>query len=118
MGACLTLFNEPLDGFDRQLLLDASFEDEDLQLFRVAISGANNDEPVDGTEVSAGLFQAALGVDRTTPSSTLEISLAEATSANGNIHDVSAAVAESIGSIPNNFGPGDSVGGSCGGFPE
>ena len=110
--------NEPLEGYDRQLLLDASFEEEDLQGFSVAVTGANGGQPVDATEVTAGLFQAALGVNGSTPSSELEIALAQVTGANGNVHDVMAAVTESIGSIPNNFGPGDSVGDSCGGFPE
>jgi hypothetical protein len=102
--------------FDRTLLLDDSFEDEDLQGLSVAMNNANNGDPADGTVVLPGLWQVALGIDRGTPTGNLAFTLAEATDGAGATHDVMAAIAESVGDIPNNFRPGDSVGESCGGF--
>lgn len=103
-------------GFDRTLLLDASFQDEDLEALSVAMNNANDGEPADGTVVLPGLWQVALGIDRGTPTSNLAFTVADATDANGATHDVLAAIAESVGDIPSNFRPGDSVGESCGGF--
>lgn len=116
LGACLTMTNQPSGDFDRTLLLDASFRDEDLQGLSVAMNNANNGEPADGVVVLPGLWQVALGIDRGTPTGNLALTLAEATDKHGVTHDVLAAIAESVGDVPNNFGPGDSVGESCGGF--
>lgn len=102
--------------FDRTLLLDASFRDEDLQSLSVAMNVANNGEAAEGTVVLPGLWQVPLGIDRGTPTGNLALTVAEATDASGGTHDVLEAIAESVGDIPNNFRPGDSVGESCGGF--
>ncbi len=108
--------NQSTNGFDRTLLLDASFEETDLQGLSVAMNLANNGDPAEGVPVLPGLWQVALGIDRGTPTGDLAFTVADATDENGAIHDVLAAIAESVGDIPNNFGPGDSVGDSCGGF--
>lgn len=80
------------------------------------MNNANNGEAAEGTVVLPGLWQVPLGIDRGTPTGNLAFTLAEATDADGAIHDVMAVIAESVGDVPNNFRPGDSVGESCGGF--
>lgn len=102
--------------FDRTLLVDASFDDEDLQGLSVAMNLANNSQPAEATVVLPGLWQVALGIDRGAATGNLAFTVADATDARGATHDVAAAIAASVGEIPNNFRPGDSVGESCGGF--
>ncbi|MGI8928392.1 MAG: hypothetical protein ACR2H0_02840 [Candidatus Limnocylindrales bacterium] len=108
--------NQPSGDFDQTLLLDASFRDEDLQGLSVAMNNANGGDPAEGVVVLPGLWQVALGIDRGTPTGNLAFTLAEATDMRGAIHDVMAAIAESVGQVPDNFRPGRSVGESCGGF--
>lgn len=108
--------DQPSGDFDRTLLIDASFDDEDLRGLSVAMNLANDDQPAEGTLVLPGLWQVALGIDRGTQTGDLTFTVANATDASGAPHDVLAAIAESVGDIPNNFRPGDSVGDSCGGF--
>ncbi len=107
---------QPSGDFDRTLLVDASFEEDDLQGLSVAMNNANNGEPAEGTLVFPGTWQVALGIERGTPTGNLAFTVADATDAAGATHDILAALAESVGDIPNNFRPGDSVGDSCGGF--
>ncbi len=109
------MVNEPYQGFDRYLILDASFDETNLKGIRVAMTGANDDLPADGTQPLAGLWQVTLGLNGGTRNSDLSFILAEAILANEKVESFVEALHESIGSMEN-LRPNHSVGESCGGF--
>jgi hypothetical protein len=118
LGACLTHVDQPLGEFPTRLVGDFSFDgspdQQDINVFQVGIAGANNGVPVDATEESFDIWQANFGFAPGGPAA--EVVVAETTTADGVVHDILPAVRDSIGNIPNNFRPGDSVGDLCGGF--
>ena len=66
-----------------------------------------------------GILAAVLGfVARRDTVGPWRISVAEVETPDGVVHNILPAVTESIGTIPRNFGPGDSVGDLCGGFGD
>lgn len=108
------MVNEPYDGYDRYVTLDASFEDANIDGIQVAISGANNDEPSAGSEPLPGIWQVTLGLNQGTKSSDLSFIVADVTVA-GEVESFLAGLSESIGDM-DRLRPGRSVGESCGGF--
>lgn len=105
--------NQSNGGFSRTLFVDLAFEAADLDAVRVAIRGASDGEPVEGAHVLPKAWQVVLGTNGG-PDAT-EFTLAEA-SVGGDDQDFLPGLVEHLGEIPNNFGPGDSVGDLCGGF--
>ena len=108
------MVNEPYNGYDRYVMLDASFEDADIEGIQVAITGANDDEPAGGSEPLPGIWQVTLGLNQGTTSSDLSFILADVT-VGGEVESFLAALTESIGDM-DRLRPGRSVGESCGGF--
>jgi hypothetical protein len=113
-GACLSRGNDPYQGYDGYLLLNASFEQDNIQGISVAIAGANDDQPADGTHPLTGVWQVTLGVNDSTKSSDLSFLVADAT-VGGETGSFLDALASSIGDM-SKLRPGHPVGESCGGF--
>lgn len=96
------------------MIVDASFEETDLEALQLAITGANDDQPADGSEPLAGVWQVTLGLNEGTTASDLSFILADVT-VGGEVESFLAALTESIGDM-SRLRPGRSVGKSCGGF--
>ncbi len=114
-GACLSVVNQPHDGFDRTLFLDASFDERNLEAVKVQLTGASNDEPADGTQPLSGIWRVTFGINQSTQGSDLSLTLAAVTKAGGASESFLDAIIDSIGSM-DNLRPNHSVGDSCGGF--
>jgi len=112
--------DEAMGDFPRRLLLDLAFESKvkpaDINSITIVMSGANDGQPTEATFVVSSSWQASLGFRPSTPVSQLAFDSVTVKTPDGANHDVLAAIKESIGRIPRNFGPGDSVGDLCGGF--
>jgi hypothetical protein len=114
--------NEPFGDFPRSLFLDLAFDSDvrqnDIATVTILMTGANDGQPAEATFVISSSWQATLGFRPATPVRMLRIDSATVETPNGDLYDILPAVLESIGNIPRNFGPGDSVGDLCGGFGD
>jgi hypothetical protein len=120
-SACLAMVDQAVGDFPRRLVLDLAFDEgvnpRDIARLELGFAGANDAMPVDATHQFATTWQAVLGYRPSDPDP-LRITIATVETPDGVVHNILAAVSDAIGTIPGNFGPGDSVGDLCGGFGD